>query len=58
MGREAVGMRYSATVSRHNSERDAEDDALWADFRGRVRAIADEPKYEPIFLMGGYGDDD
>lgn len=55
MGADITRLVYQARVSRHNSPRDAEDDALWADFCARVQAIADEPQYERICLMPAAG---
>lgn len=46
-----MGLSISATVSRHNSEKDVEHDALWADLSDRVRSIVEEPKYESIIAM-------
>lgn len=48
MGFELATWRVSATLSRHNSARDDEHDALWADMIARLQAIINEPKYEPI----------
>jgi hypothetical protein len=51
MGRDCVEFRVTATVSRHNSDRDREDDALWEELRERVRMICMEHRYESISPM-------
>lgn len=48
MGRNCVEFKVIATVSRHNSERDREDDDLWEELQERVRAICMEHRYESI----------
>jgi hypothetical protein len=48
MGYERVQGRFSALLSRHNSARDREDDALWNEFVQRVRELAGEDKYKAI----------
>lgn len=50
MGWERVTLRASALVSRHNSDKDRADDALWAEYIARVRAITEEARYEAITL--------
>lgn len=51
MGRESVELKVVASVSRHNSPKDDEHDALWAELHDRIQAIVEEPKYEPIIAM-------
>jgi hypothetical protein len=48
MGYDSRELRITASVSRHNSDKDDEHDALWADLCARVEAIVNEPQYEPI----------
>lgn len=49
MGRSSEEVvRVVATVSRHNSDDDAIDDALVEELRLRINAIVSEPKYERI----------
>lgn len=48
MGYDSRELKVSATVSRHNSPRDDEHDALWDELQARIEAIINEPKYEPI----------
>lgn len=55
MGYAAVTMGGSATLSAHNSEQDAADDAAWEDFQRRVKEIAAEPQYEGIHLDVWFG---
>lgn len=38
----------NAQVSRHNDPRDREHDRLVAELRSEIRAIVEQPKYEPI----------
>jgi hypothetical protein len=58
VGYDSKAFRVWATVSRHNSERDAAHDALWAEVRARVREIVAEPRYGQILLMADGLDDD
>lgn len=48
MGYEHMQLRVIASVSRHNSLRDAEHDALWDDLCARVQAIVKDPIYRAI----------
>lgn len=48
MGYDRCELTVSATVSRHNSPRDDEHDALWDELRARVEAVVSDPKYTPI----------
>jgi len=50
MGWTLIEFHGHASLSRHNSEHDKIDNALWNDFITRVRAIAAEVKYERILL--------
>lgn len=59
MGWERKTIEISGSVSRHNSERDDRDDALWAELTGRLRMIVDDPRYEPLMLIeNGLGSGD
>lgn len=51
MGRQWEDFKVCASLSRHNSEQDIIDDALWEEFQERVRLIAMEHRYEPINLL-------
>jgi hypothetical protein len=53
MGYDSRSVSFTAMVSRHNSERDREHDALWEDFCRRAREIADEEQYRAIILNEG-----
>lgn len=53
MGYEIVEGYFSASLSRHNSQKDKEDGSLWLDFVNRIKEIADEEKYSKIFLTVG-----
>lgn len=48
MGYDSRELRVSAAVSRHNSPRDDEHDALWDELRAKIEAIVSDPKYVPI----------
>lgn len=49
MGRESVTVAtVTASVSRHNSRQDEEDDALVAELRQRITDLTREEKYRPI----------
>ncbi len=48
MGRQWVELRITGSVSRHNSEQDLRDDALWDELIASVRAIVEDPKFEGI----------
>jgi hypothetical protein len=48
MGFELVTFKVYAKVSRHNSEDDDIDDALWEGLFQRVQAICQDPIYESI----------
>lgn len=50
MGYEAVDLHATAILSRHNAPQDTRDNTLWNDFLDRVRALARDPKYDPILL--------
>lgn len=43
-----VEIVIQAAVSRHNSARDARDDALWDLLLAEVRMVVQDPKYVPI----------
>ncbi len=48
MGYERLKFSVECLLSRHNSEKDKEHDALWAELRLKVEDIVNEPKYEEI----------
>lgn len=48
MGYDQESITVTAYVSRHNSPRDDEHDALWGELRDRIRAIVSEDEYEVI----------
>jgi hypothetical protein len=50
MGSERAQMSITALLSRHNSDRDIEDNRLWAELVGRVKAIAADPRYAEIMV--------
>lgn len=50
MGYLLVTGNFYASLSRHNSARDLEDNQLWLDFVGRISAISEEEKYKKISL--------
>ena len=50
MGTQQVTLTVLGSVSRHNSDQDRTDDALWDEFTARVEAIAREHRYESIGL--------
>lgn len=51
MGRDLVVLEVSATVSRHNSPQDEEDDQAWDDLKDKIIALTKEPKYQNIQPM-------
>lgn len=55
MGWEQQQLKIIGRVSRHNSEDDDRDDALWRHLVRRVRHIAQEDQYKPLGLdvIGG-----
>lgn len=58
MGYEQKDVRVMAVVSRHNSPRDAEDAALWAEMVSRLREVCDDPRYARLNVMAdGLSDD-
>jgi hypothetical protein len=48
VGRTCEEFKVSAMLSRHNSEQDRIDDALWEELQARVRAICQEHRYASI----------
>jgi hypothetical protein len=48
MGYQQAKAEIFASLSRHNSPRDDEDNRLWADLVRRVRAVVEEPQYAAI----------
>lgn len=50
MGYLYVSGKFYGTVSRHNSNRDKEHNALWLDYIKRITEIAEEEKYKDIIL--------
>jgi hypothetical protein len=51
MGYEQMSLVISATVSRHNSDRDKRHDELWQEVKDRIDEIIEDPKYAEIILM-------
>ena len=51
MGREGKSITVIATVSRHNSEQDREDDADWDHLVSRIEEIVHEDIYSDIHAM-------
>lgn len=50
MGYDSRRISFVAMVSRHNSQRDHDHDALWEAFCAEVREIADQPRFRDIIL--------
>lgn len=50
MGRQIVTFTVSGSVSRHNSERDEQDDADWLQLCERMAMIAKEHRYERVVM--------
>lgn len=48
MGRKQQRLEIVATLSDHNSEQDAEDEALLEKLRAAVQEVIDRPEFEPI----------
>ena len=48
MGYDYKEYTVCAHVSRHNSPKDEEHDALWAEMIERIKKIVNDPKYQPI----------
>ena len=48
MGRETKEMTVCAWVSRHNSEQDEKDEALWEELRRRIGEVCEEPQFASI----------
>lgn len=52
MGRQSVEvLTVHASVSRHNSSQDDEDDALVEELRERLEDVAKDPHFEAIRVM-------
>lgn len=51
MGRDTKKLEVTGTVSRHNSDEDRRDDALWDSFVQEVNVLALEERFEPLGLM-------
>lgn len=41
-------VEVSVLLSRHNSERDEEHNALWAELREKITSLASDPRYAAI----------
>jgi hypothetical protein len=50
MGYDAVDVKIYACLSRHNSPKDAEHDALWEEVKKIIQCMVDDPRYRPIML--------
>lgn len=59
MGWDRKEIQIRGHVSRHNSERDASDDALWTELAERVAQVVEDPKFAPLNILvnGDYGQD-
>lgn len=53
MGYDVVRLAVEARVSRHNDERDREDDAAWEAFQGDVRILMQGLRYRHLFEERG-----
>lgn len=51
MGRRTVDITVAVSLSDHNSAEDQADEALVRDLAQRIKAIAEEPKYQAILLL-------
>lgn len=51
MGYDTVQLTVVASVSRHNSPQDKEDDADWRELSERIEMIVREHKYEGLGAM-------
>lgn len=51
MGRQWEDFTVSASLSRHNSDQDEIDNALWEELQVRIRLIIMEHRYDPINPM-------
>lgn len=50
MGYENISITVWCSLSRHNSPKDEEHNALWEDFKKRVEDLMNDPKYSDIQL--------
>lgn len=53
MGYDTRSITVMASVSRHNSPKDDEHDALWEELQKRVGEIVEDPRYQDIAPMWG-----
>lgn len=51
MGRQWEEIKVAAHLSRHNSDQDEIDNALWEELQERISLIIMEHRYEPINPM-------
>jgi hypothetical protein len=54
MGFERVTFVITATLSRHNSDKDERHDKLWDEVTKRIEEIINDPKYTEINLMSSF----
>lgn len=50
MGYDQVQGSIVGRVSRHNSERDDDDNALWNEMTDRLRTVLADPKYNEVVM--------
>jgi hypothetical protein len=50
MGNLFIEGKFTASLSRHNSERDTRHNQLWLDFITSIQHLASNPKYKEILL--------
>ena len=58
MGRTFIQATLTASLSRHNSDNDQIDNALWRSLMERIRCLVTEPQYESLGIMFDARDDD
>jgi len=51
MGYQHVSMNVTARVSRHNSDADVYDDALWEQLQDEILALTMQEKYETLRVI-------
>jgi hypothetical protein len=51
MGYDQQRIEVVVSVSRHNDERDERDDKLLEELRAAIRALAEQPRFEPLRAM-------
>lgn len=51
MGNYAPRIEITASLSRHNSSNDEQDNSLYTEMVGRIREVIEDPTYKRIFPM-------